>query len=145
MSILRIYRHNNFHIKYTAVLILFIMLHIISSVLICLIRGSLFLFTAFMQSPFFPDPASGNHKSELFFYEFVWLVVYFWIITNQNTLLLCATQHSDLIFLYILFFQLCCTSFRILVPWSGIESGPSGMKTCSPNHLTTREVPSIPF
>ena len=30
---------------------------------------------------------------------------------------------------------------RILVPWSGIEPRPSAMRTQSPNHCTTREVP----
>ena len=51
MRTLRIYIFNNFHILHTAVLIIFIMLHIISLILIYLISGSLYLLTAFTQFP----------------------------------------------------------------------------------------------
>ena len=61
----------NFHIKHTAVLIIFITLCITSLVLIYLIIGSLYLLIAFVQFPLSPPPGSGNHKSDLFFYEFV--------------------------------------------------------------------------
>ena len=32
----------------------------------------------------------------------------------------------------------------ILVPWSGIEPGPSAVKVWSPNHWTAKEFPIIP-
>ena len=38
---------------------------------IYLITGILYLLTAFIQSPLPPPLASGNHKSDFFFYEFV--------------------------------------------------------------------------
>ena len=50
------------------------MLYITSLVLIDLITGNLYLLTAFIQFPL--TPASGNHKSDLFFYEFVCLFVF---------------------------------------------------------------------
>ena len=54
---------------------MFIMLYITSLVLIYLITGGLYLLTAFIQLPLPLPPASGDHKSDLFFYEFVgWLV-----------------------------------------------------------------------
>ena len=37
------------------------------------------------------------------------------------------------------FFWLCCAACGILVPQSGIEPGPSEVKTRSPNHWTARE------
>ena len=53
------------------------MLYITSLVLTCLITGSLHLLTTFLQFPLprhpIPTPASGNHKSDLFFFEFVCL------------------------------------------------------------------------
>ena len=70
MRTLRIYSLNNFPIYHTAVLIIFIM-YITSLVLIYLITGSLDLLTAFIQFLLPPPSASSNHKSDLFFYEFV--------------------------------------------------------------------------
>ena len=46
------------------------MLYIASLVLIYLITGSLYLLTTFMSFPLPLPPTSGNHKSDLFFYEF---------------------------------------------------------------------------
>ena len=39
------------------------------------------------------------------------------------------------------FFCTHCTVCRILVPWLGIELGPSAVKAWSPNHWTAREFP----
>ena len=33
-------------------------------------------------------------------------------------------------------------AYRILVPWPGIEPGPSAVKAPSPNHWTAREFPN---
>ena len=51
------------------------MLYITSFVLIYLLTGNLYLMTAFTQFPLLPIFVSGNHKSELFLYEFVYLFV----------------------------------------------------------------------
>ena len=42
-----------------------------------------------------------------------------------------------------LFFWMCCTACRILVPWPRIEPGPSAVKVPSPNHWTIGEVPQF--
>ena len=48
------------------------MLYIISLVLIYLTNGSLYLLNTSSNAPFhFPNPISGNHMSELSFYELV--------------------------------------------------------------------------
>ena len=39
------------------------------------------------------------------------------------------------------FSQPCHAAHGILVPWPGIETGPSEVKVQSPNHWTTRELP----
>ena len=74
MRTLRISSPNNFHIKHAAVLIIFTMLYITSLVLLYLITGSSCLLTAFLQFPLPLFPISGIHKSEVFFYEFVFEV-----------------------------------------------------------------------
>ena len=51
--------------------IVFIILYIISLELTCVITRNLYLVTAFIQFALFSYLASGNHKSDLFFYEFV--------------------------------------------------------------------------
>ena len=56
---------------------MFIMLYITSLVLICLITGSLYLLSAFIHSPLFPPPTSGNHKSDFFFICF-WSIIDLW-------------------------------------------------------------------
>ena len=38
-----------------------------------------------------------------------------------------------------LFFLPCCMTCGILVPWPGIEPGPSAVRVQSPNHWTARE------
>ena len=43
------------------------------------------------------------------------------------------------------FFLLCCTVYRILVPWPGIEPLPSPVETWILNHWTAREVPKITY
>ena len=42
---------------------------------------------------------------------------------------------------YIYLFRPHLAARGILVPWSGIESGPSTVKAWSPNHWTAREFP----
>lgn len=67
---------NSFHIWPTAVLTIQIMLHVTSLVLTYLIAGSVHILTTFIQFPLptpQPTPASGNHKPDLFLYEFVCL------------------------------------------------------------------------
>ena len=69
MRTLRIYLLN-FHTQHTAVLIIFTKLYIPSLVLMYHIIGSLYLLThlpPFLSPPTLPC----NHKSDLFFYEFV--------------------------------------------------------------------------
>lgn len=56
---------------HAAVVTIDIMLYTIALVLIYLITGNLYLLTTFLQ---FPLSTSGNHKSDLFFYEFVLLL-----------------------------------------------------------------------
>ena len=46
---------------------------------------------------------------------------------------------------FFFFFLPHCMACRILVPWSGIEPGPSAVKVWSPNHWTTREFPMTTF
>ena len=54
-----------------AVLIILIILYITSLLLTYLITASLHLLSAFIQFSILLPSASGNHKSDLFFYEFV--------------------------------------------------------------------------
>ena len=77
MRTLRIYSLNSCHILHPALFTIFIMLCITALVLIYLITGSLYLLTTFIQFPLPPPPASGNHKPDLFFYEFVcfWSII----------------------------------------------------------------------
>ena len=72
---LRIYSLNNFCIKYTAVLIVLIMLYSTALVLIYLITKVCTSWLPSSSSPSPPAPASGNHKSDLFFYEVVCLLL----------------------------------------------------------------------
>ena len=37
------------------------------------------------------------------------------------------------------FFLPCCVTCGVLVPWSGIEPGPSAVRVEGPNHWTSRE------
>ena len=62
-------------------LIIFIMLYITFLVLTYLKTGSLYLLTTFIQFPLLPSPASGNHKSDLFFIIFLKFIlfIYFWL------------------------------------------------------------------
>ena len=71
MRTLRIYYLNNGHKEHTAMSIIFIMLYITSLVLVYPITASLYLSTTFIQFSLPLTLASGNHKSDLFFYKFV--------------------------------------------------------------------------
>ena len=62
---------NNLPIYSIAVLATVIILYTASLVLIYLIAGSLYLLIIFLRFPFLPPSASDNHKSGLFYYEFV--------------------------------------------------------------------------
>ena len=75
MRTLRIYSRNNFAMYHTAVLTVVIMLYTTSLVLTYLVTGSLYLLTTFLLFPLPPPPASDNHKSDLFFYEFGFFVL----------------------------------------------------------------------
>ena len=44
---------------------------------------------------------------------------------------------------FSLFFLPCCSASRILVPLPGIEPGAKTMKALSPNHWTTKELPTL--
>ena len=52
---------------------------------------------------------------------------------------------QSLSFLIFLFFWPHRAARGILVPWLGIESGPSAVKAQNPNHRTTREFPILFF
>ena len=70
----------SFCTTFTAILIIFIMLYLTSPVFIYLITGGLYLLTATFQ---FSSPASGNHKSYLFFNEFTCFVSFWGLIDLQ--------------------------------------------------------------
>ena len=70
--------------------------NIISLVLIYLITESFYLLTTFIQFPLPSCLASQNRKSDLFFYEFVFL-----LFLKYNIMLVPGTGHSDSILLYI--------------------------------------------
>ena len=57
------------------------------------VTGSLYLLPIFIQFPFPQSPASGNHKSDLFFYEFAC----FWSIIDL-LVLVPVTKHNNLYF-----------------------------------------------
>ena len=71
MRTLRSYSLNNFPIYHTVVLLIVITLYITALVLVYLITGSIYLLTTFFQFPLPPRTASSNHKTNLFFCEFV--------------------------------------------------------------------------
>ena len=94
MRTLKIYSLNHFHLRHRAGLIIVILLNTTFLVLIYLVPGSLYLSTTFIQ--FSPSPAtSGNHRADLFFYNFVCLSVFevqlsynpvsFWCVTQQSS------------------------------------------------------------
>ena len=70
MRTFRICSFSNFQIYHTVVLTIVIMMYIASPILIYLITVSLYLLTTFVPFAHPSPPASGNHKSDLFYYEF---------------------------------------------------------------------------
>ena len=56
MKTFKIYSLNNFHVKYIAVLLIFITLDIMSLVLIYFITGNVYLLTTFVHFPLSPSP-----------------------------------------------------------------------------------------
>ena len=76
MRTLRIYSLTNFSIYHTAVLTIVVMLYIPSLVLIYLTTRSVHSLITFLQFLLLTPPASGNHKSDLFFYEFFFNSLY---------------------------------------------------------------------
>ena len=93
MRALIIYSVNDFHIHHIALLVVFIILCVNIPILIYLITGTLHILTTFIQLPFPLSPTSGNHKSDLCFYEFFEVYLFY------NTKIVPVTQHSDLILL----------------------------------------------
>ena len=73
---LRIYSLNNFHIPRTVVLIIFTLLYITFLVLIYLV-AEICTFRLPSSASLSPPPTSGNHKSDLFFFECVRVLVCF--------------------------------------------------------------------
>lgn len=63
----------NFPKCHTAVLAIVSVLHIVSLVLTYLITESLYLLTTFFQFPLLSPSNSGNHKSDFFFSELLFL------------------------------------------------------------------------
>ena len=80
MKALRIYCLN-FHMPHTVVLIIFTMLYITFLVLIYLV-AEICVFRLSSSDSLSPPPTSGNHKSDLFFFECVHVLVCFWHITE---------------------------------------------------------------
>ena len=71
------------------------MLYFASLVLIYLIPGSLCLLTAFIQLPLPPTSASGNHKSDLFFFSFFFkIIIYLFIYLFLAVLGLCCCARA---------------------------------------------------
>ena len=67
----------NFHMPHTVVLIIFTMLYITFLVLIYLV-AEICIFRLSSSDSLSPPPTSGNHKSNLFFFECVRVLVCFW-------------------------------------------------------------------
>ena len=55
----------------------------------------------------------------------------------------CQEKKVKFWFLFLLFFCLHCMACGILVPWPGIEPGPSAVRLWSPNPWTAREFPKV--
>ena len=66
----------NFHMPHTVVLIIFTMLYITFLVLIYLV-AEICVFRLSSSDSLSPPPTSGNHKSDLFFFECVRVLVCF--------------------------------------------------------------------
>ena len=49
---------------------------------------------------------------------------------------------SAFVYIHYFFFWLCLAACGILVPWPGIIPAPPAVEARSPNHWTTREVPT---
>ena len=111
MRTLKVYSQQLSYITQSSVHYIYCVVHCIPSTFY-LITGSLYFLTAFIQFPLPPCPAFGNHKSDLFFYDFVCLFVF-----------------------------AAPAACGILVPQPGIEPGPLAVKMPSPNHQTARELP----
>lgn len=75
MRTLRIYSPNSFPTNHTSVLPIVTMLYVTALKLINRIIGSLYLLTIFLQFCLSQVPTSGNHKSDLFSYEFCFCFV----------------------------------------------------------------------
>ena len=70
-----------------------------------------------------------------------------WLFKRQPPTFGCFTLKSigSIVLLFFFSFWSGCTACEILVPWPGIEPGPSAVKEPSPNHWTTREFPNEPW
>ena len=86
---------------------LFIALYITSLVLTYLITGSLYLLTIFIQSLSLLIPTSCNHKYDLFFYELLYLLVWFLSIIDL--------QHYDISWCTTQWFNISIQLKRIAV------------------------------
>ena len=88
-----------------------IMLYITSLVLSYLITGSLsYLLTDFTHTPLFPTPACGNHKSDNFIYEFVFMFICFSSKIDLQTYII-----SYCICLFLSDISLCIISFKAIM------------------------------
>ena len=99
-----IFSLNYFYTQHTTALIIFIMLYFTSLALTYLIIGSLYLLTIFIQ---FLSPlcTSGNHKSDLFSYEFFFcLLVCFWNVIDLH-IMLCLFLVYNILIQYSYAFQ----------------------------------------
>ena len=92
MRTLRIYSQQFSHITYSSVSFIYPGLHYI----IIIYKWKFIYFDIFIQFPLPLPCACGNHKSDLFFPEFV-----FEVHLTYNTMIVPGAQLSDLIFLYI--------------------------------------------
>ena len=79
------------------------------------------------------------------------LLVGKWSLLYQKADLTCLGDPNSFLagnlacFIASLFFWLCFEAYGILVPQSGTEPRPLAVKAPSPNHWTTKELPSLLF
>lgn len=104
-----IYCPNNFHIKHTAGLIMFLMLYVTTLVIMYLTMRSWYILTS-LSGPL-PTPWFCNHKYDLFFYVFFWffwsifdfnILIYFKMMIMENLVTIC--HHTNILHSYRLYF-----------------------------------------
>ena len=104
MKTIKIYSLTNFYIQHTAVLIMFIMLNVIFLLFILQLKVWSFNCLHLISVPLSPYPAPLEKTNLISFSVsfLLFLLVVFEIRLTYNIMLVPITQHSVLIFLYIL-------------------------------------------